>query len=95
MPAPLLLLAEVLIGLFGGYAELTAGPAGMAAIAVVAAGALLLALVVVLRPVAAGGALTPSAVRQRTERTEYLPLCDPDAAGRPRPRAPSALPGAA
>lgn len=28
------------------------------------------------------------AVRARTERTAFLPLRDPDAAGRPRPRAP-------
>lgn len=97
MVGPLLLLVEVLAGLFGTSAELTGGPAGMAAIAVVAAGALLLTLVVALRtvPFPPGGALAASAVRQRAERTVYLPLRDPDAAGRPRPRAPSALPGAA
>lgn len=97
MPALLVLFAAVLAGPFGASAELTGSPAGMATIAVVAAGALLLTLVVALRTVSlpAGGELTASAVRQRTERTGYLPLRDPDAPGRPRPRAPSAPPGAA
>jgi Family of unknown function (DUF6412) len=96
MPAPLLLL-ELFAGLFGAGPQLAGGAAGIAALAVVAAGAVLLTLVVALRavPVPTGGMLTSAAVRQQAERTAFLQLRDPDAAGRPRPRAPSARPRAA
>jgi len=33
-------------------------------------------------------ARTRTTLRERTLRTAFLPQCDPDAAGRPRPRAP-------
>jgi hypothetical protein len=36
-----------------------------------------------------------AALREKTQRAAFLRLCDPDAAGRPRPRAPSAAPAAA
>ncbi len=93
MPAPLLVL-ELLAGLFGAAPELTSGAAGMATLVVIAAGALLLAVVAVGRTVLlpAGSALTLVSVRRRGERTAFLPLRDPDAAGRPRPRAPSICP---
>lgn len=91
MPAPLLIL-QLLAELFGTAPQLTGGAAGIAALAVVAAGTVMLTLVLALRsvPLPAGSTLAPGAVRRRAERTAFLPLCDPDAAGRPRPRAPSA-----
>jgi hypothetical protein len=61
------------------------------AAAVLTAAALLLALVVVARasaPTAAPLLARATSVRHRAERTVFLRLCDPDAAGRPRPRAP-------
>ncbi|HYK32234.1 MAG TPA: DUF6412 domain-containing protein [Streptosporangiaceae bacterium] len=36
-----------------------------------------------------------SALREKSWRAAFLRQCDPDAAGRPRPRAPSAAPAAA
>jgi len=36
-----------------------------------------------------------AALREKAWRAAFLPQCDPDAAGRPRPRAPSAAPAAA
>ena len=89
------LLFELLAAPLGAATELAAAPAGMAAIAVVLAGTLLLSLVVALRSVPIAGPLLVSAVRQRGERAVFLQLCDPDAAGRPRPRAPSVRPGVA
>jgi Family of unknown function (DUF6412) len=64
--------------------------AAIAVLAVLAAGAL-------LRATAAGGTTAaPAAVRPATiDAAHGVPrLCDPDAAGRPRPRAPSANPAA-
>jgi hypothetical protein len=43
----------------------------------------------------AGGPAHALALRERASRTTFLRLRDPDAAGRPRPRAPSAGPRAA
>lgn len=94
MPAPLVMLVEVLVGGFGAALELSGAPAGVTAITVLAALAVLLTLAVALRSVALPShhGMAPSAVRQRATRTTFLDLCDPDAAGRPRPRAPSSLP---
>lgn len=94
MPALIVLLvgsAVAAVDLTGGPAE---GIAGMAALAVLAAGVLLLALAVALRavPVPTAGALSASAVRRRRLRTDFLPVRDPAAPGRSRPRAPSAQP---
>jgi hypothetical protein len=94
VPTFVLLLFEVLAGPVGVATELAGTPAGMAAI-VVAAATVLFALVVAVHGVPVGGSLVASAVRQRAERTVFLPLCDPDAAGRRRPRAPSVRPGLA
>ncbi|MFF0343278.1 DUF6412 domain-containing protein [Kribbella sp. NPDC004875] len=61
------------------------------AAAVLTAAALLLALVVVARssaPTATPLLARASSVRRRAEQTVFLRLRDPDAAGRPRPRAP-------
>jgi hypothetical protein len=61
------------------------------AAAVLTAAALLFTLVLVAR--ASAPSATPlvartTSVRHRAARTVFLPLRDPDAAGRPRPRAP-------
>ena len=95
MSAVVLILSELLAGPLGAATELAAGSAGMAALTVVAAVALLFTLVVAVRAVPIGGPLAASAVRHRAEHTVFLTLCDPDAAGRPRPRAPSVRPGVA
>lgn len=91
----MLALILLLAGPLGVATELPAAPAGMVAIAVTAAAVLLLALVVAVQAVPVRGSLVASAVRQRAERTVFLPLCNPDAEGRPRPRAPSVRPGLA
>lgn len=97
MPAALLLLAALVGGHLGAAVELADAPAGLAVLTVTAAATLLLTLLVALRtaPVAVGGGLLTSTIRQQAERTAFLPLRDPSAPGRPRPRAPSALPRAA
>jgi hypothetical protein len=61
------------------------------AAAVLTAAALLVTLLLVARssaPAAAPLLARATSVRDRAERTVFLRLCDPDAAGRPRPRAP-------
>ena len=90
-----LLLTELLAGPVGTAAELAAAPSVVAAIAVIAATALLVTLVVVMRAGPVRGSLVASAVRRRAEHTIFTAVCDPDAAGRPRTRAPSVRPGLA
>jgi hypothetical protein len=69
------------------------GPdSGLLAVAVVTAAAVLFALLLVSRA-ATGRPTSPllaraTALRELSRKTAYLPLCDPGAAGRPRPRAP-------
>jgi Family of unknown function (DUF6412) len=61
------------------------------AAAVFTAAALLFMLVLVARssaPATAPLLARATSVRDRAEQTVFLRLCDPDAAGRPRPRAP-------
>ena len=61
------------------------------AAAVLTAAALLFTLLLVARssaPVATPLLARAASVRDRAEQTVFLRLCDPDAAGRPRPRAP-------
>ena len=61
------------------------------AAAVFTAAALLFALLLVARssaPATAPLLARATSVRDRAEQTVFLRLCDPDAAGRPRPRAP-------
>jgi hypothetical protein len=70
------------------------GPdSGLLAVAVFTAAAVLLAVVqlsgtAAQRPIAALVPALASATRANSRRTAYLLLRDPDAAGRPRPRAP-------
>lgn len=93
MLAPLLPFVDVLVGGLAAVVQPADSPAGIAAIALAAAAALLLTLILTRRaiPLPAYGAFIASAVRQHSVRTAFLPLRDPDAAGLPRPRAPSAL----
>jgi hypothetical protein len=93
--AVVLALILLFAGQFSAAVELTGSPAGLATLAATTAAAMLLTLVVPERAAPFAGPLVASAVRQRGERTAFLPLCDPDAAGRPRPRAPSVRPGLA
>jgi hypothetical protein len=76
-------------------------PANLSALTAVAAVALLAALTGgAMRRALAAAAVAPSRVpdaalaRAERRRDEMPRLCDPDAAGRPRPRAPSANPAA-
>jgi Family of unknown function (DUF6412) len=82
-----------------------AAPSGLSAVTVtVLAGAVLAAALAVCLASAAGlGRLSAAiplishvaALREKSWRAAYLEQRDPDAAGRPRPRAPSAAPVAA
>jgi len=61
------------------------------AAAVITAAVLLFTLLLVARssaPAASPVLARASSVRDRAEQTVFLRLCDPDADGRPRPRAP-------
>lgn len=90
------LLASLLV--IGGFLGLFAGEGGLGAVVAVlattlAVGASILAARLV-RPVAPHRIRT--AIRDREQRTAFLPQRDPDASGRSRPRAPGrALPTAA
>ncbi|WP_398898516.1 MULTISPECIES: DUF6412 domain-containing protein [unclassified Streptomyces] len=82
----LLLLGGVL-GLLSGEAGLAAGVVALAA--AVAVGAAVLAAACLVRPVPPHRIRT--AIRDREQRTAFLPQRDPDASGRSRPRAPGRL----
>ena len=85
--AQLLWLACVAAGVAAiGSADLTSAVA--AATLVVAA--LLTWHVAAALPVGQARRLRDATVRERARRTGVVRQCDPDAAGRPRPRAPSA-----
>jgi Family of unknown function (DUF6412) len=84
--------------------QLAAGPSGLTALAAaVLAGATFAAVLALLTSVASisrTAAALPmtrraSALREKSWRAAFLRQRDPDAAGRPRPRAPSAAPAAA
>ncbi|NGO72885.1 DUF6412 domain-containing protein [Streptomyces boncukensis] len=83
--APLLLLAGFLVAQ-SGLGTVLGAVAATAAVAVLCA---------VLLSAGAAPHLAPSrirtAIRDRERRTAFLPQRDPDAAGRPRPRAPGRL----
>lgn len=95
----------LLAGLVRATGHILAAPSGLSALAVtVLAGAVLAgALVVGLACAASLGrhcAAIPlisraAALREKSWRAAYLEQRDPDAAGRPRPRAPSVAPAAA
>jgi hypothetical protein len=89
VPLLFLLLADVLVGSFGAAALLDGGPASLAVIAVAAAAVFTLIVLHDRVPLTTDRGLVASAVRQRSTRTAFMPLCNPAADGRPRPRAPS------
>jgi hypothetical protein len=84
--------------------QLANSPSGLSALAAaVLAGAMLAAVLALLISVASLSRTTAalpmirraSALREKSRRAAFLRQRDPDAAGRPRPRAPSAAPAAA
>jgi Family of unknown function (DUF6412) len=97
-------LLALLAGLLRDLAQLATGPSGLTALAAtVLAGAMLaavLALVTSVAGVSRTAAALPlirraRALREKSWRAAFLRQRDPDAAGRARPRAPSAAPAAA
>jgi hypothetical protein len=97
-------LLAMLAGLLGDLAQLAASPSGLTALAgAVLAGSMLAMVLALLSSVASlsqASAALPlirrvSALREKSWRAAFLRQRDPDAAGRSRPRAPSAVPAAA
>ena len=102
-------LLAMLAGLLRDLAQLAVGPSGLigptatALAATVLAGAMLAAVLALLTSVAGvsrTAAVLPQvrrarALREKSWRAAFLRQRDPDAAGRTRPRAPSAAPAAA
>jgi hypothetical protein len=97
-------LLAVVAGLLRDLTQLAASPSGLTALAgAVLAGAIFAAVLALLISVASlsrTAAALPlirrtSALREKSWRAAFLRQRDPDAAGRPRPRAPSAAPAAA
>jgi Family of unknown function (DUF6412) len=88
------------IGQLAGVWHMVATPTGLLSVAaVVVAGLLALAIA---RSAATAAALTVApmrrravAIRQKSWSARFQRLTDPDSAGRPRPRAPGAVPAAA
>lgn len=97
-------LLAVLAGLLGDLTQLAMSPSGLTALAAaVLAGAMFAAVLALLTSVA-GVSRTAAALplirraralREKSWRAAFLRQRDPDAAGRTRPRAPSAAPAAA
>jgi uncharacterized protein DUF6412 len=97
-------LLAMLAGLLRDLTQLAVSPSGLTALAAsVLAGAMFAAVLALLTSVASlsrtSGALPmirrASALREKSWRAAFLRQRDPDAAGRSRPRAPSAAPAAA
>jgi len=97
-------LLAMLAGLLRDLAQLAASPSGLTALAAaVLAGAMLAAVLALVTSVAGRSRATAalpmirraSALREKSWRAAFLRQRDPDAAGRARPRAPSAAPAAA
>ena len=97
-------LLAVLAGLLRDLMQLAASPSGLTAVATaVLAGAMLAAVLALLTSVAGASGLAAaipliqraSALREKSWRAAFLRQRDPDAAGRTRPRAPTAAPAAA
>jgi hypothetical protein len=84
----------VLAGLLGLLLQHTDPGTALVGVAAAVAAALLLRLVLAV-PALAAGTLSGPALRARSASTATHPQRDPDAAGRPRPRAPTARPLAA
>jgi hypothetical protein len=96
-------LLALLAGLLRDLTQLAMTPSLLPALAAaILAGAVFTAVLVLLTSVADGSRTTAapmtrrvSALRDRSWRVAFLRQRDPDAAGRSRPRAPSAAPAAA
>jgi len=97
-------MLAMLAGLLRDLAQLTVSPSGLTALATaVLAGAMFAAVLALLISVASPSRTTAalpmirraSALREKSWRAAFLRQRDPGAAGRPRPRAPSAAPAAA
>ena len=100
-------LLAMLAGLLRDLAQLAVSPSGLTALAIgggaVLAGAVFAAVLALLTSVAGVSRSTAalpmirraSALREKSWRAAFLRQRDPDAAGRARPRAPSAAPAAA
>ena len=97
-------LLAMLAGLLRDLAQLAVSPSGMTALAAsVLAGAMFAAALALLTSVAGvsrSAAALPlvrraRALREKSWRAAFLRQRDPDAAGRTRPRAPTAAPAAA
>jgi Family of unknown function (DUF6412) len=97
-------LLAMLAGLLRDLTQIVASPSGLTAVAAaVLAGAVLAAVLALLTSVASLSRTTAalpmtrraSALREKSWRAAFLRQRDPDAAGRPRPRAPSAASAAA
>jgi hypothetical protein len=97
-------LGGVLAGLLRDLTQLAASPSGLTALATaVLAGAVFVAVLALLTSVASFSRTTAalpmirraSALREKSWRAAFLRQRDPDAAGRSRPRAPSAALAAA
>ena len=101
----LLSVLALLADLWHGTEHVLLAPSSLSAVAVtVLAGAVLAGVLAACLASAAGlgrlSAAVPlvrraAALREKSWRAAFLPQRDPDAAGRPRPRAPSAAPAAA
>ena len=97
-------LVTVLVGLLRDLAQLAVSPSALTMLAgAVLAGAAFAAVLVLLTSVAGLARATAAipllrrarALREKSWRAAFLRQRDPDAAGRARPRAPSAAPAAA
>jgi hypothetical protein len=97
-------LLAMLAGLLRDLTQLAVSPSGLSVLAAaVLAGAMLAAVLALLTSVAGASGLAAAlpligrsaALREKSWRAAFLRQRDPDAAGRPRPRAPSAAPAAA
>jgi hypothetical protein len=91
----LAVIVTALIASWNAADALTPSGVLLAAAALAVAGLVVLAARRPAANVAPDAAAGHASLRERVGRTVFSRLCDPDAAGRPRPRAPSALARAA
>ena len=97
-------LLAMLAGLLRDVAQLAVSPSGLTVLAAAVLGGAMFAAVLALLTSVAGVSRTAAALplirraralREKSWRAAFLRQRDPDAAGRSRPRAPSAAPAAA
>jgi hypothetical protein len=96
-------LLAMLAGLLGDLAHLALSPSGLTTLAAAILAGVMLAAAAALLTSVAGVSRTAAlpligrarALREKSWRAAFLRQRDPDAAGRTRPRAPSAAPAAA